>query len=143
MFDARHCSHHTEAWHGRRVVLVAYTIRHVASLSREHKAFLEQCGVKVPGTAPEDVALVPAKFVGFSPYPSLGKRAARPSKPPLTSPKVPPPAEGSLGSPGLGHGERVRNTSLCVPSSGETGALLSFADVNFYLLVFPHEKNGA
>ena len=108
VFDARHCSHHTEAWHGRRVVLVAYTIRHVASLSREHKAFLEQCGVKVPGTAPEDVALVPAKFVGFSPYPSLGKRPARPSKPPLTSPKVPPPAEGSLGSPGLGHGELNR-----------------------------------
>ena len=26
--------------------------------------------------------------------------------------------------------------TLCVPSSGETRALLSFADVNFYLLVF-------
>ena len=37
---------------------------------------------------------------------------------------------------------RVLGT-LCVPSSGETRALLSFADVNFYLLVFPHEKNGA
>ena len=37
---------------------------------------------------------------------------------------------------------RVLGT-LCVPSSGETKALLSFADVNLYLLVFPHEKNGA
>ena len=37
---------------------------------------------------------------------------------------------------------RVLGT-LCVPSSGETRALLSLADVNFYLLVFPHEKNGA
>ena len=37
---------------------------------------------------------------------------------------------------------RVLGT-LCVPFSGEMRAMLSFADVNFLLLVFPHEKNGA
>ncbi|CAE7505752.1 unnamed protein product [Symbiodinium sp. CCMP2592] len=50
-FNARHYWHYTEAWQGRRVVLIAYTIRHVESLGKEHLDFLRRCNVDVPTRA--------------------------------------------------------------------------------------------
>ncbi|CAE7218164.1 unnamed protein product [Symbiodinium sp. CCMP2592] len=56
-FNARHYWHYTEAWQGRRVVLIAYTIRHVESLGKEHLDFLRRCNVDVPTRAPESARL--------------------------------------------------------------------------------------
>ena len=60
-FNARHCWHHTEEWQSRRVILVAFTIRHVEKLSSEHRQFLLDCGVPLPECAPEESVIPPAE----------------------------------------------------------------------------------
>ena len=59
-FNARHCWHHTEEWQARRVILAAFTIRHVENLSSEHRQFLLECGVPLPECAPEEAVIAPA-----------------------------------------------------------------------------------
>ncbi|CAE6914648.1 unnamed protein product [Symbiodinium sp. CCMP2592] len=87
-FNARHNWHYTEAWQGRRVLLVAFTIRHVESLCKEHLDFLRECHVDVPECAPEDARLAPAEVCARQP-PSLTSTAAQESLRPLPASVVP------------------------------------------------------
>ena len=64
-FNARHCWHYTEEWQGRRVIVVAYSVRHFHSLSKEHRQFLLDCGVHLPVDAPEDIHLPPVQVLAF------------------------------------------------------------------------------
>ena len=90
-FNARHCWHYTEEWQGKRVILVAFTIRHVESLSSEHRQFLLDCGVPVPECAPEETVIAPAEecfaapsqaqLVPPLPGPKLGLGPGVPSSP--------------------------------------------------------------
>ncbi|CAE7351316.1 unnamed protein product [Symbiodinium sp. CCMP2592] len=87
-FNARHNWHYTEAWQGRRVLLVAFTIRHVESLCQEHLDFLRKCHVDVPECAPEGARLAPAEVCDRQP-PSLTSTAAQESLRPLPASVVP------------------------------------------------------
>ncbi|CAE7763142.1 unnamed protein product [Symbiodinium sp. CCMP2592] len=87
-FNARHNWHYTEAWQGRRVLLVAFTIRHVESLCKEHLDFLRECHVDVPECAPEGARLAPAEACARQP-PSLTSPAAQESLRPLPASVVP------------------------------------------------------
>ncbi|CAE6967752.1 unnamed protein product [Symbiodinium sp. CCMP2592] len=105
-FNARHYWHYTEAWQGRRVVLIAYTIRHVESLSKEHLDFLRRCNVDVPTCAPESARLAPAQVCGRQ-RPSSPSNGAEVSLRPLpasvmptVSPKEPNSGPGSPLKPG-------------------------------------------
>ncbi|CAE7571459.1 unnamed protein product, partial [Symbiodinium sp. KB8] len=66
-FNARHCWHYTEEWRGRRVIVVAYSVRHFHSLSKEHRKFLLDCDVHLPVDAPEDIHLPPVQVLAFPP----------------------------------------------------------------------------
>ncbi|CAE7417337.1 unnamed protein product [Symbiodinium sp. CCMP2592] len=87
-FNARHNWHYTEAWQGRRVLLVAFTIRHVESLCKEHLDFLRECHVDVPKCAPEGARLAPAEACARQP-PSLTSPVAQESLRPLPASVVP------------------------------------------------------
>ena len=101
-FNARHCWHYTEEWQGRRVIVVAYSVRHFQSLSKEHRQFLLDCGVHLPVDAPEDIHLPPVQVLAF---PSSKSEAP---KAPGSSPRVSFPAEVAPSSPVASQGEPGR-----------------------------------
>ena len=100
-FNARHCWHYTDEWQGRRVIVVAYSVRHFQSLSKEHRKFLWDCDVHLPADAPEDIHLPPVQVLAF---PSSKPKAlnAPGSSPRVSSPAVGPPSSlvASQGEPG-------------------------------------------
>ena len=101
-FNARHCWRYTEEWQGRRVIVVAYSVRHFQSLRKEHRQFLLDCGVHLPVDAPEDIHLPPVQVLAF---PSSKSEAP---KAPGSSPRVSFPAEVAPSSPVASQGEPGR-----------------------------------
>ena len=101
-FNARHCWHYTEEWQGRRVIVVAYSVRHFHSLSKEHRKFLLDCEVHLPVDAPEDIHLPPVRVLAFPPSKPKALNA------PGLSPRVSFPAEVAPSSQVASQGEPGR-----------------------------------
>ena len=58
LFEGRDCLHSTLPWSGNRCVIIAYTIGQYKSMEKEHQAYLETAGFRLPDLLAPEVSPV-------------------------------------------------------------------------------------